>query len=72
MKLKFEAFVELNRHLVSYFEDKFNPHKWCGFRLLAIDGLTTRLPIMEAISDHFGVLKGRQGGLPQWQGSPDV
>jgi hypothetical protein len=61
MKLKFEAFVELNRHLVSHFEDKFNPHKWCGFRLLGIDGLTTRLPIIEAISDHFGVMKGRQG-----------
>jgi hypothetical protein len=61
MKLKFEAFVELNKHLVSHFEQEFNPCKWCGFRLLGIDGSTTRLPIIEAISEHFGVLKGRQG-----------
>lgn len=61
MKLKFEAFVELNMHLVNHFEKHFNPRTWFGFRLLAIDGSTTRLPMTEAIADHFGVWNGRQG-----------
>jgi hypothetical protein len=61
MKLKFEAFVELNLHLVHYFEKHFKLRKWYGFRLLAIDGSTVRLPMTESIAEHFGVLNGRQG-----------
>jgi len=54
MKLKFQAFVELNQHLVNYFEDYFKPRTWYGFRLLAIDGSTTRLPQIKSIAEHFG------------------
>jgi len=61
MKLKSEAFVELNRHLVDQFENHFNPRTWFGFRLLAIDGSTARLPLTSAITHHFGVWNGRQG-----------
>jgi len=61
MKLKFEAFVELNQHLVNYFEKHFHPLTWHGFRLLAIDGSTTRLPHSKAIADHFGVWQVRKG-----------
>ncbi len=61
MKLKFEAFIELNLHLVNYFEKYFIPRIWFGFRLVAIDGSTTRLPMTEAIAKHFGVWNGRQG-----------
>ena len=61
MKVKFQAFVELNLHLVNFFENNFNPCTWFGFRLLAIDGSLTRLPQAEAISEHFGVWNGRQG-----------
>ena len=61
MKLKFGAFVELNRHLVNHFEAHFNPRTWFGFRLLAIDGSTTRLPMTDDIIQHFGVWNGRQG-----------
>ena len=61
MKLKFEAFIELNLHLVNYFDKHFKPRTWFGFRLLAIDGSTTRLPMTEAITAHFGVWNGRQG-----------
>ncbi len=61
MKLKFEAFVELNQHLVNYFEKHFQPITWHGFRLLAIDGSTTRLPHIKAIADHFGVWRVRKG-----------
>jgi hypothetical protein len=61
MKLKFEAFVDLNLHLVHHFEKHFKPRTWYGFRMLAIDGSTTRLPMTEAIAQHFGVWNGRQG-----------
>ena len=61
MKLKFHAFVELNRHMVNFFERDFRPFTWHGFRLLAIDGSTTRLPLTEAIAEHFGVWNVRQG-----------
>jgi hypothetical protein len=61
MKLKYQAFVELNQHLVHYFDKHFKPLTWHGFRLLAIDGSTTRLPHAKAIADHFGVWKVRQG-----------
>jgi hypothetical protein len=61
MKLKFEAFIELNQHLVSYFEKHFQPTTWRGFRLLAIDGSTTRLPHIKAIAEHFGVWRVRKG-----------
>ena len=61
MKLKFEAFVELNQHLIHYFDKHFQPITWRGFRLLAIDGSTTRLPHIKAIADHFGVWGVRKG-----------
>ena len=61
MKLKFDAFVELNLHLIHYFEKHFSPRTWYGFRLLAIDGSTTRLPMTEGIARHFGVWNCRQG-----------
>jgi hypothetical protein len=60
-KLKFDAFIELNSHLINYFEKQFSPRTWLGFRLLAIDGSTTRLPVYQDIIDHFGTWKGRQG-----------
>jgi hypothetical protein len=34
---------------------------WFGFRLLAIDGSTTRLPMTDDIAQHFGVWNVRQG-----------
>lgn len=61
MKLKFNAFIELNQRLTIYFEKHFRPKTWFGFRLLAIDGSTVRLPMTEAIAQHFGVCNGRQG-----------
>jgi len=61
VKIKFEAFVELNMHLINYFEKQFNPTTLLGFRLVAIDGSLTRLPQTQAVAKHFGVWKGRQG-----------
>jgi hypothetical protein len=61
MKLKYDAFINLNMRLSSYFYENFKPEQWHGFNLLAIDGTTVRLPRIEAISAHFGVWNPRQG-----------
>ena len=61
MKLRFEAFVELNLQMLQYFETHYNPRTWLGFRLLAIDGSTCRLPMEEDVARHFGVWNCRQG-----------
>lgn len=63
-KLKFEAFIELNDHLVQYFYDHFRPDTWFGFNLLAIDGTTLRLPLEAEISEHFGVWNSAKGKKP--------
>lgn len=61
MKLKFEAFIELNRYLIDGFNVAFQCRTWHGLRLLAIDGTTLTLPRISEIIDHFGVWHGRQG-----------
>jgi hypothetical protein len=60
-KLNFEAFVELNQKLITIFHTVFSPRKWHGFRLLAVDSTTIRLPRLRAIASHFGAWKPRQG-----------
>jgi len=62
MKLKYEAFIELNSHLTDHFYQNFSPLKWHGFNLLAVDGTTLKLPRIEAIADHFGAWYPTQGG----------
>lgn len=61
MKLKYEAFVELNRHLIDFFYRNFQPTTWHGFNLLAIDGSTARLPQIKEIAEHFGVWHSKGG-----------
>jgi len=61
MKLKYQAFVELNQRLVGFFENHFTVKTWHGLRLLAVDGSTIRLPHTEDIQKHFGSWKVRQG-----------
>ena len=61
MKLKYQAFIELNHQLNAFFEKNFNPKTWLGFRLLTIDGSMIRLPRCEDIAKCFGVWKVRQG-----------
>ena len=62
MKLKYEAFIELNSHLADHFYRNFSPLKWHGFNLIAVDGTTLKLPRIEAIADHFGAWYPSQGG----------
>jgi len=61
-KLKYQAFVELNQEQVSYSYQHGEPFDWHGFRLLAIDGSTARLPNTEALCKHFGVWRPAAGG----------
>ena len=50
LKLKYEAFVELNRHLVQYFYRHFESvSKWHGFNLLVVDGSLIRLPRLSSL-----------------------
>jgi hypothetical protein len=63
MKLKYQAFIDLNLRMVDFFEKNFVPRTWHGFRQLAIDGSTTKLPIEDDIAQHFGTLNCRQGAL---------
>ena len=55
LKLKAEAFVELQQVQVAYFYTQFAPLTWHGFRLLATDGSTAQLPATPAITAHFGL-----------------
>jgi hypothetical protein len=42
LKLRYEALVELNRVPVRYVYDHFQPLRWRGFRLLAVEGSMPR------------------------------
>jgi hypothetical protein len=54
-KLKFDAFKELNKSAVNFFEEHFQPKTWHGFTLASVDGSTLVVPKNDAIAEHFGV-----------------
>ena len=56
-----DVFLDLNDQAVSVFEQETPLHIWNGFRLLAIDGTTLRLPDVEPIKKHFGFRSGGKG-----------
>ncbi len=53
-KLKPEAFVQLNEALLDSTAKRLPQQRWQGFRLLAVDGSTGRLPNTPEIDRHFG------------------
>jgi len=61
-KLKHTAFVELNQAQVTYFYEHFEPERWHGFRLLAMDGSMADLPNTAVLREHFGVWRPAAGG----------
>jgi len=63
-KLKYEAFVELNDHMLKQFQETFQLETWHGFNLLAIDGTTLRVPDEAEIANHFGVWNSTKGKTP--------
>jgi hypothetical protein len=60
-KLHHQAFSELGRSLVSFFYEHFLCRTWIGFRLLAIDGSTAKVPRTEDCADHFGTWNPAKG-----------
>lgn len=62
LKLRYEAFVELNQVQVDYFYAHLTPATWHGFRLLAVDGSMSELPNHPDIAAHFGVWHPASGG----------
>lgn len=54
MKIRFHAFVELNRKLVGFFYANFRYETWNGLRLLGIDGTSLNLPDSEDVIAEFG------------------
>ncbi len=53
-KLSHTAFIALNDDLIQEIDEHLPGSLWRGFRLLAVDGTTLRLPKTEAIRQHFG------------------
>lgn len=60
-KLKYTAFIELNQSQVTYYYDHFEPQKWQGWRLLAVDGALCDIPDNPALREHFGFWGSRHG-----------
>jgi hypothetical protein len=61
-KLKPGALDYLNRVLVEIIEQRIAIRRWHGFRLLAVDGSTGRLPDTPDIDQHFG--RPQDSGVP--------
>jgi hypothetical protein len=53
-KLNYQAFTELNDHLTAFFYDHFPRLLWKGYRLLATDGSTVKVPKVTDVAQHFG------------------
>lgn len=60
-KLHHQAFIELGRSLVSFFYEHFPCRTWKGFRILAIDGSTAKVPRTKDCADHFGTWNPAKG-----------
>jgi hypothetical protein len=63
-KLDYKAFVELDKDQIEYFYQNVCYKTWHGFRLLAIDGSTARLPFSEGIVAKFGIHDTSETGIP--------
>ena len=61
-KLKYGAFVELNRVQIDYFYQFLGPQTWYGWRLVAVDGSTVQVPNTSENLAHFGAWKPAKGG----------
>lgn len=59
-KLKHQAFIELNHETTKHFYDHYSSKTWRGFRLVAIDGSTVKVPQNSACKEYFGALPLRQ------------
>lgn len=63
LKLKPEAFVELNADLINEFYKDNDINKWSGFRLLGIDGCVLQLPQSPEILNIFGGVESQSENI---------
>lgn len=62
-KFSHSAYIDLNNEMINLFYsgDDHLIKKWHGYRLVAFDGSTVRLPNTTDVIQHFGVMKPRCG-----------
>ena len=60
-KLKYAAFIELNREQTAYFYQFLGPQSWYGWRLVAVDGSTVQVPNTPENLVHFGAWQPAKG-----------
>ena len=53
-KLKHQAFIELNHSVSQHFYQHYSYKTWHGFRLLAFDGSTVKVPRSDDCWEYFG------------------
>jgi len=63
-KLSHQAFIELDKEQTSYFYESCDYNKWHGYRLIAIDGSTVRLPNSDKTVEEFGIADMSETGIP--------
>lgn len=61
-KLRASVFADLNACLLAHWRDQVEEPVWHGFRLVAADATTLRLPNTPDIVEDFGVINDRWGG----------
>jgi len=60
-RLSNKAFIELAAQLVSFFYKHFPYKKWHGYRLVAADGSTIKVPKTQEVAEHFGAWNPAKG-----------
>ncbi len=60
-KLSHLAFKELNNDLVNCFYESSKLNRWKGFRLLAVDGSVTQLPVSKELLSRYGKARSHAG-----------
>lgn len=71
-KLNPESLAQLNDKLLDSVTERLKQRRWHGFRLLAVDGSTGRLPKTEEVADYFGQPSGSSVPLARFSRLYDV
>jgi hypothetical protein len=64
MKMKHEAYIELNEDLVKEYYSENDYKKYKGYRLIAIDGSRIGLPNKEELEKEFGLAENKGKSVP--------
>lgn len=64
MKMRHEAYIELNDEFVKRYYSEEDYKRYKGYRLLAIDGSKIQLPSKEEVIEKFGLAENREKTIP--------